>query len=163
MANNFDLRQFLTENKLTKNAKLLKEEQEDYKYFDEEGTGGFYMTTIDGVKVYSLEDSSIMDTCFYALEDEDGYTEFVSIDVSGEPVSSEDIQNEEEILSYIADFIEEDINSQREEEGLLETSRSMKNKMDEVSDPGFDTLMDVVDTEYDGDLAIAAAVVVVAT
>jgi len=122
MADNFNLRAFLTENKLTKNAKLLKEEQEDYKYFDEEGTGGFYMTTIDGVKIYSLEDSSIMDTCFYALEDEDGDIDFISIDVSGEPVSSEDIQNEQEILSYIADFIEEDINSQLEEEGLLEAS-----------------------------------------
>jgi len=131
MADNFNLRQFLTENKLTKNAKLLKEEQEDYKYFDEEGTGGFYMTTIDGVKIYSLEDSSIMDTCFYALEDEDGYIDFISIDVSGEPVSSEDIQNEQEISSYIADFIEEDINSQLKEEGLLEASDSMKNKMNE--------------------------------
>jgi hypothetical protein len=158
MADNFDLRKFLSENKLTKNAQLLKEAQEKYKYFNKEKTGGFYMTTIDGVKIYSLEDSSIMDTCFYALEDKDGYTDFISIDVSGEPVSSEDIQNEQEISSYIADFIEEDINSQLEEEGLLETSRSMKNKMDEVSDPGFDTLMDVVDVEYDGDPAIAAAV-----
>jgi len=129
MADNFNLRQFLSENKLTKNAKLLKEEQEDYKYFDEEGTGGFYMTTIDGVKIYSLEDSSIMDTCFYALEDEDGDIDFISIDVSGEPVSSEDIQNEQEILSYIADFIEEDINSQLEEEGLLEGSRSKKKQV----------------------------------
>jgi hypothetical protein len=132
MADNFNLRAFLTENKLTKNAQLLKEQEEDYKYFDEEGTGGFYMTTIDGVKIYSLEDSSIMDTCFYALEDEDGDIDFISIDVSGEPVSSEDIQNEQEILSYIADFIEEDINSQLEEEGLLEASRSMKNKMNEA-------------------------------
>ena len=207
MADNFNLRQFLTENKLTKNAKLLKEavtldgkpvdlrsieiedidtadypdfsdayityaefedgtpltedevikfeeqnygivgelifdrqlylegeeveetsrsmknkmnEEDNYKYFDEEGIGGFYMNTIDGVKIYSLEDSSIMDTCGYALEDEDGYIDFISIDVSGEPVSSEDIQNEQEISSYIADFIEEDINSQLEEEGLLE-------------------------------------------
>lgn len=132
MADNFNLRTFLSENKLTKNAQLLKEQQEDYRYFDEEGTGGFYMTTIDGVKIYSLEDSSIMDTCFYALEDEDGYIDFISIDVSGEPVSSEDIQNEQEVLSYIADFIEEDINSQLEEEGLLEASGSMKNKVDEA-------------------------------
>jgi hypothetical protein len=131
MADNFNLRAFLTENKLTKNSQLLKE-GDDYKYFDEEGTGGFYMTTIDGVKIYSLEDSSIMDTCFYALEDEDGYIDFISIDVSGEPISSEDIQNEQEISSYIADFIEEDINSQLEEEGLLEASGSMKNKVDEA-------------------------------
>ena len=116
MADNFNLRAFLTENKLTKNAKLLNENQEDYKYFDEEGIGGFYLTTIDGVKIYSLEDSSIMDTCSYALEDEDGYIDFISIDVSGEPVSSEDIQNEQEILSDIADFIAQDINSQLEEE-----------------------------------------------
>jgi hypothetical protein len=117
MADNFNLRAFLTENKLTKNAKLLNENQEDYKYFDEEGIGGFYLTTIDGVKIYSLEDSSIMDTCSYALEDEDGYIDFISIDVSGEPISSEELQNEYELQSDIADFIEADIARELGQEG----------------------------------------------
>jgi hypothetical protein len=125
MANNFNLRTFLTENKLTKNAQLLKEEQEDYKYFDEEGTGGFYMTTIDGHKIYSMEDSSVMDTCFYAIIDPDGNEEFVGIDVAGEPISSEEIQNEYEIQSNIADFIEADINAELGD-GLDE------NKLDEA-------------------------------
>jgi hypothetical protein len=137
MADNFDLRQFLTENKLTKNAQLLKEEQEDYKYFDEEGTGGFYMTTIDGEKIYSLEDSSIMDTCFYAIEGPET-TYMISIDVSGEPVNADYVEQDSGVSGKMADFIVDDINSQLEEEGLLETSRSMKNKMNEARVEGFD-------------------------
>lgn len=117
MADNFNLRSFLTENKLTKNAKLLKEQEEGYRYFEEEGNGGFYLGTADGHKVYSMEDSSVMDTCFYAIEDPEGYVEFVGIDVAGEPVSSEDLQNEYELLSYVADLIEADIAKQLGQEG----------------------------------------------
>jgi hypothetical protein len=109
---------------------VMKEEQ-DYKYFDEEGTGGFYMTTIDGVKIYSLEDSSIMDTCFYALEEPET-TYMISIDVSGEPVDADYVKQDSGVTGKVADFIVNDINSQLEEEGLLETSRSMKNKMNEA-------------------------------
>ena len=112
MADNFNLRSFLTENKLTKNAKLLKEEQEGYRYFEEEGNGGYYLDTVDGHKIYSMEDSSVMDTCFYAIIDPDGNEEFVGIDVAGEPISSEELQNEYELQSNIADFIEADINAE---------------------------------------------------
>jgi hypothetical protein len=126
MADNFNLRAFLTENKLTKNAKLLKEEQEDYKYFDEEGNGGFYLDTVDGHKIYSMEDSSVMDTCFYAIVSPDGNEEFVGIDVAGEPISSEELQNKYELQSNIADFIEADINAELGD-GLDE------NKLDEAS------------------------------
>jgi len=108
MADNFNLRTFLTENKLTKNAQLLKENQEDYKYFDEEGIGGFYLGQVKGITIYSLEDSSVMDTCMYALEGPQG-VEFIDIDVAGEPISSEELQNEYELQSDIADFIEADI------------------------------------------------------
>ncbi len=120
MVDNFNLRSFLTENKLTKNAQLLKEQEEGYRYFEEEGNGGFYLGTADGHKVYSMEDSSIMDTCFYAIEDPEGYVEFVGIDVAGEPVSSEDLQNEYELLSYVADLIEADIAKQLGEEDNLD-------------------------------------------
>jgi len=133
MADNFNLRSFLIENKLTKNAQLLKEQEEDYKYFDEEGTGGFYMTTIDGHKIYSMEDSSVMDTCFYAIEDPEGDVEFVAIDVAGEPVSSEDIQNEHELLSYIADFIEADIAKELGEEGIYDEEEE-EDSMEEGAD-----------------------------
>ena len=136
MADNFNLRAFLSENKLTKNSQLLKE-GDDYKYFDEEGTGGFYMTTVDGVKIYSLEDSSIMDTCFYALEGPQG-VEVIGIDVSGEPVDADYVEQDSDVTGKIAEFIANDINSQLEEEGLLEASRSMKNKMNEARVEGFD-------------------------
>ena len=131
MADNFNLRSFLTENKLTKNAKLLKEEQEGYRYFEEEGNGGFYLGTADGHKVYSMEDSSVMDTCFYAIEDPEGYVEFVGIDVAGEPISSEQLQNEYELLSYVADFIEADIAKElgQEEGEEMEEGADDKGKM----------------------------------
>jgi hypothetical protein len=119
MADNFNLRSFLTENNLTKNAQLLKEQEEDYKYFDEEGTGGFYMTTIDGVKIYSLEDSSIMDTCFYALEGPET-TYMISVDVSGEQVDADYVEQDSGVTGKVADFIVNDINSQLEEEDLDE-------------------------------------------
>ena len=142
MADNFNLRSFLTENKLTKNAKLLKEEQEDYKYFDEEGNGGFYLGTVDGHKIYSMEDSSVMDTCFYAIIDPDGNEEFVGIDVAGEPISSEELQNEYELQSNIADFIEADINAELGD-GLDE------NKIDEGSDYGYEAVVDAIADHFE--------------
>ena len=118
MADNFNLRAFLTENKLTKNAQLLKEEQEDYQYFDEEGVGGFYMTTIDGVKIYSLEDSSVADTCFYALVEPET-TYMISIDVSGEPISPPEILKQHQLPFEIAQFIADDIDRELGQEGDL--------------------------------------------
>jgi hypothetical protein len=115
MADNFNLRAFLTENKLTKNSQLLKEQEEDYKYFDEEGIGGFYLGQVKGITIYSLEDSSVMDTCMYALEGPQG-VEFIDIDVAGEPISSEELQNEYELQSDIADFIAADIDRELGEE-----------------------------------------------
>ena len=131
---NFNLRSFLTENKLTKNAKLLKEEQEDYKYFDEEGNGGFYLDTVDGHKIYSMEDSSVMDTCFYAIVSPDGNEEFVGIDVAGEPISSEELQNKYELQSNIADFIEADINAELGD-GLDENKLDEANYSDSYNTP----------------------------
>jgi hypothetical protein len=128
MADNFNLRAFLTENKLTKNAQLLKEE-DDYKYFDEEGTGGFYMATIDGEKIYSLEDSSVMDTCFYALEGPET-TYMISIDVSGEPVDADYVEQDSGVTGKVAEFIANDINSQLEEEGGEE---EYEDNLDEAS------------------------------
>ena len=116
MADNFNLRAFLTENKLTKNAQLLKEEQEDYQYFDEEGVGGFYMTTIDGVKIYSLEDSSVADTCFYALVEPET-TYMISIDVSGEPVDANYVEQDSGVSGKVAEFIANDINKELGQEG----------------------------------------------
>ena len=115
MADNFNLRAFLSENKLTKNAQLLKE-QEDYKYFDEEGTGGFYMTTIDGVQIYSLEDSSVADTCFYALVEPET-TYMISIDVSGEPVDADYVEQDSGVTGKVAEFIANDINKELGQEG----------------------------------------------
>lgn len=96
----------------SRSMKNKMNEEDNYKYFDEEGIGGYYLSTVEGTKIYSLEDSSVRDNCGYALEDPDGDIEFISIDVSGEPVSSEDIQNEYELLSYVADFIADDINAE---------------------------------------------------
>ncbi len=118
----FNLRKFLTENKLTTNSKMLKESEDEegdgWKYFDIDGdeVEGLYMDTVDGVKIYSMTDSSVFDTCSYILEDEEGYVETVDIDVSGQPVDSEDLQNDYELSSYIADFISDDIAKQLGEE-----------------------------------------------
>lgn len=118
----FNLRKFLTENKLTTNSKMLKENEDEegdgWKYFDIDGdeVEGLYMDTVDGVKIYSMTDSSVFDTCSYILEDEEGYVETVDIDVSGQPVDSEDLQNDYELSSYIADFISDDIAKQLGEE-----------------------------------------------
>jgi len=95
---------------------FVMKEEEDYKYFDEEGTGGFYMTTIDGEKIYSLEDSSTMDTCFYAIEGPET-TYMISIDVSGEPVDADYVEQDSGVTGKMAEFIANDINSQLEEEG----------------------------------------------
>ena len=121
MADNFNLRSFLSENKLTKNTQLLKEQEEDYQYFDEEGTGGFYMTTIDGVKIYSLEDSSVADTCFYALVEPET-TYMISIDVSGEPVDANYVEQDSGVSGKVAEFIANDINRElgQDEEDLDE-------------------------------------------
>ena len=99
-------------------------EGDGWKYFDIDGdeVEGLYMDTVDGVKIYSMTDSSVADTVSYVLEDPDGYVETLHIDVSGQPVSSEDIENEYEVISYIADFIADDINSQLE----LDEAKSYK-------------------------------------
>ena len=122
MENTFDLKKFLTENKLTNNSRMIKEnadeEGDGWKYFDIDGdeVEGLYMDTVDGVKIYSMIDSSVFDTCSYILEDEEGYVETVDIDVSGQLVDSEDLQNDYELSSYIADFISDDIAKQLGEE-----------------------------------------------
>jgi len=137
MADNFNLRTFLSENKLTKNAKLLKEQEEDgWKTFDDSGMEGLYMGTVDGVKIYSVTDSSVNDYCAYVLEYLDGSTDILDLDVSGQPISPEELQ-EYDILSdkpEIADFISRDIDKELGQEGggeMDETSHSMKNKMNE--------------------------------
>ena len=119
MADNFNLRSFLSENKLTKNAQLLKEQQEDYKYFDEEGVGGFYLGQVKGITIYSLEDSSVMDTCMYALEGPQG-VDFIDIDVAGEPISPPEILKQHQLPFEIAQFIADDIDRELGEEGIYD-------------------------------------------
>jgi len=98
-----------------KGSNAIKE-QEDYKYFDEEGTRGFYMTTIDGVQIYSLEDSSVADTCFYALVEPET-TYMISIDVSGEPVDADYVEQDSGVTGKVAEFIANDINKELGQEG----------------------------------------------
>lgn len=110
---NFNLKKFLVENKLTKESKLLKEDEDNYKYFDEEGAGGFLSGTVDGIAIYTLEDSSVYDTAFYALEDiATGEVDFVGIDVAGEHVSAQQISAEYGINPQIADYLAKDIASE---------------------------------------------------
>ena len=144
MADTFNLRSFLIENKLTKNAQLLKE-AEGFKTFKDSGIEGLYMDTVNGVKIYSATDSSVSDYCAYILEYPDGKIDIVDLDVSGQPISSEELQ-EYDVLSdkpEIADFISRDIANELGQEG--------GDDLNEVSDYGYQELMDAVDDYCDSD------------
>jgi hypothetical protein len=152
MSDNFNLRTFLSENELTKNSQLIKE-QEGFKTFQDSGIEGLYMDTVNGVKIYSATDSSVSDYCAYVLEYPDGKIDIVDLDVSGQPISSEELQ-EYDILSdkpEIADFISRDIDKELgfEQEGVDEyNSYDDKPYYDDVpkSNPSKD--WDSDDAEY---------------
>lgn len=109
--NNFDLRKFLTENKLTSNTRLLKEDA-NLKSFD--GQEGSFLGKVDYWNIYSLEGSSASDTMAYALVSSEE-VEMVSIDVAGEEVSLDQIKQGIEgrgMSDEVAQFLLDDINSQ---------------------------------------------------
>jgi len=110
---NFDLKKFLTENKLTTASKLL-EQEEDYKYFDSEGMGGTIIGTVDGTRVYAMEDSSVFDTVFYALE-KGTDVQFLTIETGGETVTADEIQQEHGVSPALAQLLAADIESELSE------------------------------------------------
>ena len=100
--NNFDLRKFLAENKLTSNTSLLREE-DGSKSFD--GQEGSFLGKVGNSNVYSLEGSSVNDAMMYAV------VRTVSIDVAGEEVSLDQIKAHG-VSDEVAQFILDDINSE---------------------------------------------------
>lgn len=113
---NFNLKKFLVENKLTANSRMLSEEQEGTtKDFD--GYEGLHIATVDGIKIYRLEDSDVYENCTYVWEypndttDTDWVDNTIDIDVSGLPVSSEELQEYDDLKNQpkIADAIAADI------------------------------------------------------
>lgn len=88
----FNLKKFLTENKLTR-ASRLREQEETYKYFDKEGTGGTVIGKADGKTLYALEDSDVYDTLFYAIESESD-VQFITIETEGESLRTSEIMSQ---------------------------------------------------------------------
>ena len=166
MADNFNLRTFLSENKLTKNAQLLKEEesQKQEVYYDDilfhiHARYPNLETAIQGVKEY-LDGGNGVVTFDTWEKAEVPYLEFDGpcyflVGPGEEPgqhppllvsVRNEDLITDPKI---VAQYKADDEAGDSDEEG---------DNINEVSDYGFDELMDIVDTEYDGDPAIAKAV-----
>ncbi len=101
----FDLRKFLTENKLTRVSRtLLKEAQHPESIDVEGGLQGFFIGEVNGVPVYGVEDSSVRDTMVYVVGGE-----IVAIDVDGEVVPGVEIHTEYGLPEEIAEFLAHDI------------------------------------------------------
>ena len=107
---NFDLKKYLVENKVTRNSRMLNEEE--YRTFEQ--GAGFYVGTVDQTKIYSMEDFSVVDTAFYALDTE-GEVSYVSVDVAGEKVTPRYVSEETGVDKNVAAFIAKDINDQLED------------------------------------------------
>ena len=165
MADNFNLRSFLTENKLTKNAQLLKEQasQRQEVYYDDilfeiQAKYPNLETAIQGVKEYLDGGNGVVtfDTwekaevphlefdgpCYFLVgpDEEPGQHPPLLVSVRDRDL----ITDPETVAQYKAD---DEARGNGEEDNL-----------NEGSDYGYEALMDVVDNEYDGDPAIAAAV-----
>ena len=115
--NNFDLRKFLTENKLTTNSKVAKEEE----MFD-----GVHGINIDdsipssktaGISIYVLESSSGADTYYFGILDGEDNKKIISVEVGGGPVNVDDIEKgvvPHEVASDIVDYINDEVKSLEE-------------------------------------------------
>lgn len=126
MADNFDLRSFLTENKLTKNAQLLKEE-----------------VSLNGkpINVNSIEIDGI-DTSDYP-DFVDAY--IVAADYAdGTPLTDDEVQQfQEEHYDIVGELIHDrQLYLQEKKE------KYMDENLNEASDYGFDALMDAADDLY---------------
>ena len=101
----FDLRKFLTENKLTRVSRtLLKENQHPESIDTEGGLQGLFIGEVNGVPIYGVEDSSVRDTMVYVVGGE-----IVAIDVDGEVVPGVEIHTEYGLPEEIAEFLAHDI------------------------------------------------------
>jgi hypothetical protein len=160
MADNFDLRQFLTENKLTKNAKLLKEEinsnvEDIAGAFDEAGLTGM-------VTVLFQSDSSMGEPDISTMPAERAMKSIIRKAANAESVmvaQGSEIRKGEQIGDYEEETegLECKVVVEILDKGVYEIYQG-SNSLNEGSDYGYDDLMDVVDTEYDGDPTIARAV-----
>lgn len=113
--NSFDLKNFLTENKLTSNSKFL-DETNAKDVIDFDGQKGLLLGTVNNVKIYSLEGSSVSDEMYYALVDNVRTTHLISVDVAGEEVDLDyvkqqvDIKISDKLAQFIADDINQELN-----------------------------------------------------
>jgi hypothetical protein len=112
--------------KTVRKATRLSEQDDDYKYFDEEEMGGFKIGSVEGTTVYSMEDSSIEDTVFYALE-RGADVQFLAIEVAGEEMTADEIQQEYNVSPKLAQFLAADIQSELSE-GVRNPLRESKLK-----------------------------------
>ena len=151
MADNFDLRQFLTENKLTKNAKLLKEEINSNV---EDIAGAFHEAGLTGmVTVLFQSDSSMGEPDIYTMPAERAMKSIIRKAANAESVivvQGSEITKGEQIGDYeeetegleckvIVEILDKGVYEiYQGSNDLEETSRSMKNKMNEARVEGFD-------------------------
>ena len=145
MANNFDLRQFLTENKLTKNAQLLKEEINSNV---EDIAGAFHEAGLTGmVTVLFQSDSSMGEPDINTMPAERAMKSIISKAANAESVmvaQGSEIRKGEQIGDYeqetegleckvVVEILDKGVYEiYQGSNDLEETSRSMKNKMNEA-------------------------------
>lgn len=209
MADNFDLRKFLSENKLTKNAQLLNESTDKPEVSRlgwkalEQSTDPEISKLLADYKASSAadydeidRDRGMMQQYMHTSETDPRSHKTIKIlqqlvDLAGEkgvdlhPEAPPVEPKEEPKVLGFWDKIKAKIGLKEEnlDENIIEDAEEMIRKygskfidtmeklatgankasavggyMKEVSDPGFDTLMDIVDQDYDGDPDIAAAV-----
>ena len=119
---NFNLKKFLVENKLTTNSRILSENEQEHGFKNFDGYDAFHIGTAGGAKIYRLDDSDVFENCTYVWEYPNDTTHWTSnmidIDVSGQPVSSEELQEYDDLEGKpeIADFIAADIARKLKEE-----------------------------------------------
>ena len=166
MADNFNLRSFLSENKLTKNAQLLKEEesQKQEVYYDDvlhhiHARYPNLEAAIQGVKEY-LDGGNGVVTFDTWEKAEVPYLEFDGpcyflVGPDEEPGQQPPLLVSVRDRDLITD---PEIVAQYKADDKARDSDDEEDSINEGSDYGYEALMDVVDNEYDGDPAIAAAV-----
>ena len=111
MKNNFDLKKFLVENKLTANSKMTNEQAKEMMF---DGILGLHVGDVAGVSVYSLETSDVYDTLYYGTLDVSGTKNVVAVDVAGEQQTPEDVIRAGVSSKELASFIANDINNELE-------------------------------------------------
>ena len=164
MADNFNLRAFLTENKLTKNAKLLSEGAERPK-ISTLGWKALEQSADSGIKKLLADYQASAAADYTACDNSPECRNTLNTNQAADIRSDKTINILNQLVALAGqsniDLLQNAPPAKPEEEakelGFWDKVKS-KVGLKEGSDYGYEALIDVVDTEYDGDPAILAAV-----